>query len=994
MIALRGAQGVPNYQIDVWRTDDGLPQGTVTSIVETRDGYLWLGTQNGLVRFDGVNFKVFNQNNTPAIKNNRIVQLFVDRRGALWIGAEQGSLARFQEGKFVGCEMPGGGSAFNYARAFCDDVEGHLWVTSCEWRLMRFAQDGLAMPTVNWTLGGIRPNALAADQAGRVYMGNERELAAWQDGGFQAVWSRTNEPGFEVEFLATSRAGGCWVAGNGRLRRFDSGHWAVDLGTYAWTNQPVYGLYEDTRNRLWVATPGSGLFRYDPDGTRLKLTTRDGLPTDFVRCVAEDREGNIWVGMEGGGLCRLQPSTFQALGVREGLSSDQVMSVCESRDGSYWVGMNGSGLEHLVDGRVEEYGPSQGLMNGHVWSLLQDRQGTIWAGTWGGLFKLDQGRFVNISDGTRVGGVVLAIYEDREGGLWLGQQGIEGVTRLIDGKATTQNITGASSGLDVRAMVEDAGGCIWLGTENEGLYRWKSGQWSHFGKKDGLASESVWSLRADEDGTVWIGTCGGGLSRWRKDHITTWTTKDGLINDVICQILEDGHGNLWLGSYGGVFSVSKSELERPASDGSGNTIHCTGYGKADGLPSIECQGGFQPSGLNSRDGKLWFPTVKGLAIVNPDQLPTNAVTPIVLIEELAVDGSIRTIVSKMSGAEAPANPAGSALKIRPGEKKLEFRYTATSLTAPEKVRFKYRLEGLEQDWVQAGSARAVTYSRLPPGDYQFHVIACNNDGVWNETGDALAVTVLPHFWQTKWFLMASVLASLAAVAGVANSVAARRMRRRIELAERERAVERERRRIAQDMHDDFGAHLTEIALLSEFAQSPDSSPAAVQEDVRKIMTESRALTASLDELVWAVEPANDSLESFVTYACSFAENYLRTARISCRLDLPAQLPSKVVMTEVRHNFFLAFKEGLNNAVKHAHATEVRIHITYDAGVFRVAIRDNGTGFVNETSHDPKAGPQHSGLANMRSRMESIGGQCDLKSAPNQGAELKLTMPLN
>jgi ligand-binding sensor domain-containing protein/signal transduction histidine kinase len=984
------------YQVDVWQTDEGLPQGTVTSIAQTGDGYLWLGTQNGLVRFDGVSFKVFNQNNVPAIKNDRIVQLYVDRQGWLWIGAEQGNLVCFENGQFTSYEMPGKGTAFNYARTFCDDAAGGLWTVSCEWQLSHLLDGRFDVPSANWNLSGIRPDAVASDEAGRVWVGTEKELALWQNGKFQTAYAWTNEPNFGVEFMARSRTGGIWVAGNNQLRKFESGHWVANLGAYAWTNAPVYDLYEDSQSRLWVATLGHGLFRYDSDGTVLHLTTKDGLPNDFVRCVTEDREGNIWVGMEGGGLSRLKPAIFQTLGARQGLSSDQVMSLCQAGDGSFWIGMNGAGLDHMSGGRITHYGPAQGLMNGQVWSVVQDRQGTIWLGTWDGLYKREQDHFTGLSDGVTIGWEVLALYSDAQDNLWLGQQALGAVTKLHDQERTPVLIPGASSSMDVRAMVYDHAGNFWVGTENEGLYCLQNGHCLHFGRKEGLASESIWSLHPDADGTLWIGTCGGGLSRWQNGRITTWTSKNGLVNDVICQILEDDEGNLWLGSYGGVFMVSQQSLA--ASGNNGNQIACVGYNKSDGLPSIECVGGFQPSGCCSRDGRLWFPTVKGFAIVNPENIPKNSLAPPVAIESLIVDKTALWPQSGLWGSNLLAGP----VNIPPGRQRLEFQYTALSLTAPQKVRFKYKLEGLENRWQDAGENRSVEYSRILPGNYQFDVIACNNDGVWNNTGASLAITVLPYFWQTNWFMALVVLTTLGSVAGSVRYVVKQKLQRRIERVERERAVEAERGRIANDIHDDLGSGLTEIVILSELAQNAEIPSDAVQSDVRKITDKARALTQSLDEIVWAMNLQNDTLDSFVTYACNFAQEYLQLAKIRCRLAVPAQLPNVPLTADIRHNLFMVLKETLNNIVKHANATEVWIQITIEPEKFTMSIRDNGGGFrINSVANgndgaeapNENANAGKDGLVNMRNRLKNIGGEFSLQSQVGRGTQVELTIPL-
>ncbi len=474
------------------------------------------------------------------------------------------------------------------------------------------------------------------DRTGRVWVQTEQELAVWQNGAFQVKLVETNEGNFHVD-IGSSHAGGVWVAANGRLRQFDSGGWGVDFGPYKWTNSPIYDLYEDSLHQLWVATMGSGLFRFSPDGTVLRLTTKNGMPSDFVRCVTEDREGSIWVGTESGGLCRLKRPVFQALKV-PGLASDQVTSACESTNDNFWIGMDGEGVDYLSStGLITHFGPSQGLMNGHVWSVVRDERDAIYVGTWDGLYECVNGKFRSLSDGVRIGRQIFAIYQDPQGDLWLGQQGFGALTRLHGDEPTVVRIPGASSSLDVRVMVQDARQNLWVGTVNEGLYCYQDSRWIHFGKTNGLGSDTVWSLNADDDGLVWIGTCGGGLSCWKEGQIRTWTTKDGLPNDVICQILEDDQDNLWLGSYDGVFRVDKKQLKLWTDKSP--KVQCVAYDKSDGMPSIECMGGFQPAGLKSRNGQLWFPTVKGFAKVNPHLVPHNALRPPVKIEGALVDGT-------------------------------------------------------------------------------------------------------------------------------------------------------------------------------------------------------------------------------------------------------------------------------------------------------------------------------------------------------------------
>ena len=980
-----------SYHVESWLADKGLPQSTVTAVAQASDGFLWIGTQNGLARFDGARFNVFDEVNVPEIKNSRIVQLFADREGSLWIGAEKGTLVRLKDGKFSAYTLPGRGTTYNYVRAFCEDGDGALWLNTCEWQLIRLANDQFSVPSTNWNLSGTRAQAVTADAAGRVWVGTDKELAVRQKGVFDTVFSQSNEPNFAVEFLAPRREGGCWVAANGRLRRTDAGDRLGDVAPYQWTNSPVYGLFEDSNDCLWVATFGSGLFRYDTNGSVLHLTTKDGLPSDSVRCVMEDHEGDVWVGAEDGGLCRLGLALFETIGPEQGLASAQVMSVCEGND-ELWIGSNGNGLDSWRRGVVKHYGPESGLGNGHVWSVLQDLQGVVWAGTWEGLYRNAGNGFTGVSDGSTVGWETLALYEDSHGDLCVGQQAFNGFTRINGSNRTVVTIPGASTSLDIRSMIEDPSGAFWIGTADDGLFRMKEGQFRRFGKADGLRSDAIWCLHIDQQGFLWVGTSRGGLSLWRDGHFVSWTTQEGLPNNVICQILEDDDGNLWLGSYGGVFRVRKDELLRGAETGS-MRAQCRRYGLEDGLPSLECQGGFQPSGCRTRDGRLWFPTVKGLAVVDPKHVSKNPVAPPVLMEETLLDGGVAA--SALAGGKA-------ALKIPPGTRRIEFHYTALSFAAPNEVQFKYKLEGFEDNWIDAGNQRAATYSHLPAGTYHFHVIACNSDGVWNEEGASLAVVASPYFWETGWFFALATAAVIGVVAALARGAEARKMRRRVELAERERAVEQERARIARDMHDSLGANLTEIAMLSELAQNPEARPEQAASDINRISTRARELTRSLDEIVWAINPRNDTMENFVSYTCNFAENYLRLARIACRLDVPERLPDVTLGTNVRHNLFLVVKEAVNNIVKHAGASEVWIKISASPGNLAVAIEDNGKGFAAPSANGngrpgddvPHNGPApRNGLVNMRHRMETIGGRFFAQSQPGRGAQLLLEIEL-
>jgi len=508
----------------------------------------------------------------------------------------------------------------------------------------------------------------------------------------------------------------------------------------------------------------------------------------------------------------------------------------------------------------------------------------------------------------------------------------------------------------------------------------KAGKARQFRKRDGLASDFVQCLKLETNGTLWIGTFGGGLSRLKEGHFANVSAEQGLPNNVICHIDDDGRGYFWMSSYGGIFRVAKTELEDCA-DGKTATVRCLGYGKGDGLPTLECSGGMQPAGCRTADGRLWFPTSKGLVVMDPVNVTTNLLPPPVVIEEFRVDSRVLT------------NSGVTPVQIAPGHQRFDFEYTALSLVAPERVRFRCWLEGLEENWVDMGSRRSVNYNFVPPRDYTFHVIACNNDNVWNETGAQFAFHVRPHFWQTVWFRVVAIVGMVLVASGAVGFDTRRRMHRKLERLERQRALERERARIARDIHDDLGASLTQITMLSQVAHgAPPELPRAVA-SLDQIFGTARELTRALDEIVWAVNPKHDTLESLAGYLGKFAEDYLRAANLRCRLDVPMQLPAWVLASEVRHNLFLAVKEALHNVTKHASATEVRLTLTLVNDGFAWEVADNGRGFGSgvPAPGSPDRLASGNGLANMRRRLVDIGGHFEVQSAPAAGTRVKFVV---
>jgi streptogramin lyase len=509
--------------------------------------------------------------------------------------------------------------------------------------------------------------------------------------------------------------------------------------------------------------------------------------------LCEDREGNLWVAAGSGGLVALRAGKVAAISPTDNWLGRAVLSLTASRDGTLWVSTEGAGLYHLSNNQWEHFGQDQGLLNQFVWSLGEDAEGKLWAGTWGGGMFVRQGNQFVRAPGLEERTVPMtALLHAQNGVTWIGTA--NGLIRYEHGKLATYGELEGLELADVRAITQATDGTLWFGMNGGGVGRLREGTLKQFRKRDGLSSDFLQSLKLDADGTLWIGTSGGGLNRMRHEKFAAITHTNGLADNVICHIEEDNSGYFWMSSHNGIMRVSKAELNACA-DGKTNWVDCLTYGKGEGLPTLECSGGMQPAGCKTADGRLWFPTSKGLVVIDPSDVKKNQLAPPVVIEELMVDGQS---LPELQRATVP-------LQIPPGRHRFEFRFTGLSLTVPEKVRFKHRLEGLEPEWGEPDSKRSADYSYIPPGDYTFRVMACNNDGVWSDNQTALRFTVLPLFWQTWWFRMLYVISGGAVVAGTVIFATRRRLERKLERLEQQRALERERARIAKDIHDDLGA---------------------------------------------------------------------------------------------------------------------------------------------------------------------------------------------
>jgi diguanylate cyclase (GGDEF)-like protein len=738
--ALDTRKAITQYVHDVWQVNDGLPQNSVLAITQTRDGYLWLGTFEGLARFDGAQFTVFDKGNTENIKNNNIMALIEDQQGTLWIGTYGGGLARLKDGTFTTYTTKDGLSNDLVLSVYADS-KGRLWIGTTS-GLNQFTDGKFTTYTKREGLSDDHIMSICEDREGALWIGTRGGgLNRFRDGRFTAYTTKEGLPSNYVRYVYEDRKGNLWIGTwGGGLSRMKNGQFTTHTTKEGLSNDLVRCIYQDREGNLWIGTSSGGLNRL-MNGQFTSFTTSDGLSDDFVVSIHEDREGSLWVGTNTG-LNRFRDGKFTTYTTKEGLPDDDAWCVYEDREGSLWIGTDGGGLIRMKEGRFTNYTTKDGLSNNFVYSVFRDRAGSLWVGTnGGGLNRLREGRFaVYTTKEGLSGNIVLAISEDREGSLWVGTNG--GLSRFKDETFTTYT-TKEGFGHSVISIQEDRDGSLWFGTEGSGLVRMKDGRITIYTTKEGLSNDIVLSIYQDREGTLWVGT-DSGLNRFKDGRFTTYTTKEGLFNDVVFQILEDASGNFWMSCNKGIFRVSRRELEDFA-HGRISFIRSVSYGQGDGLRSSECNGSNQPAAWKSRDGRLWFPTIKGVAAVDPEHLKVNPLLPPVIIEQVVVDNK-------------PVAELTKRIKLAPGKERFAFHYTGLSLLAPDKVRFKYKLEGFDKDWLDAGGQRTVYYTHLPPGAYRFRVIACNNDGLWNETGAAAEFYLQPYFYQTGWFYALAALA--------------------------------------------------------------------------------------------------------------------------------------------------------------------------------------------------------------------------------------------
>ena len=995
-LALNPAVDISQYAHTSWRIDDGFSSGRVTSFAQTSDGYLWLGTEFGLLRFDGVRFTPWRPPQGGSLPAAFIGSLLAGRDGTLWIGT-LGGLASWKDGTFRQYAQLAGMSV----DSLLEDRQATIWAVGNRTNRSRLCSIRSGSAECHGDDGALGPSvsSLLEDSKGNIWATNLNGVWRWRPGEPQ-FYSLVGPSGGSFQRLADVGDGLLVVTRKG-VSRFVDGK-AVNVRFPA-AQSPIEPrtLFRDRDGGVWLGTLG-GLVHIHQGRTEV-FARSDGLSGDRVWRVFEDREGSIWVATLDG-IDRFRESAAALFSVSQGLSSSVVGGVLAAHDGAVWISTE-SGLNRWRDGKLTVYREprdrrkstvsthmmrapgvrevSERGLAGNLESLFQDARGRLWVATVAGIGYVEGDRFVPI--GGVPAGIVTDIAEDTRGNLWFARYD-RGLLRLAPNNDSYQ-ISLAELGLtDVvtRLAVDPVPSGLWLGLMRGGVAYYANGRIQHsYSAADGLGQGRVRYLHVDPTGTLWVAT-EGGLSRFKNGHFATLSSKNGLPCDAVDWMIDDGAGSYWLPMACGIVRVARNDLEAWAAAVDQNRHATIGATVLDGADSVRYASSFySPHGTKSGDGRLWFVTREGVSIVDPRHLPFNSLPPPVHIEQLTAD---------RRSYDAPSNGAGR-LNLPARTRDLQIDYTALSLVSPERVRFRYKLEGRDDDWQDAGARRQAFYTDLPPRDYRFRVIASNNSGVWNEAGTFLDFSVAPAYYQTVWFRVA-VFVTTAAVIAALYRMRQRRLALQFNLRMEERV--NERTRIARDLHDTLLQSFHGVVLRFQAAALllPDR-PAEARETLETaIDSASQAIVEGRGAVLGRLRPQTSVNNDLAEIMSALGDEFSAADRA------PQPAPHFLVRVEgtpcdlatlVRDEVYWIAREALRNAFQHGRATGIEVEIRYDLRQFRLRVRDDGMGIEPAVFADGgRTG--HYGLAGMRERAELLGGTVALWSERGAGTEMELRLP--
>jgi len=941
------------YSQRLYRTEQGLPQNDVRSIAQTPDGYLWFATRDGLARFDGVKFSVYRKENTPGIGHTMLGALLVDHLGRLWIATGDG-LSKFESGRFKRYSQSDGLPS-NAIHSLLEDHTGKLWIgtwnglASFDGRHFQTfsAKDGLP----NQSISG-----LAEDGDGGLWVGTfGGGLAHLAGSHFRVLREQDGLPSNVVFSLLRDRSGRLWV---GTLR-------GCAVLTSSGRFKPVQevpgrtaNLYEDRAGNVWAVS--DKVFARLPDAPNATFRPeRAPSPSTDVETVFEDREGTLWIGTTSGAM-RYRAGSFTSYTKDQGLASDSAQTIFEDSKGALWIGTD-RGLNRWSHGTMQTVAGNPLLGDGLVNSLAEDDAGRLWVGTPKGVSRFDGQSWTQMRD---IQVEVHVLYRDRSGRMWVGSP--EGVLIWDHGKTSRLTQKDGLPGNYVMSIVEDRQGTVWLGTIT-GLARLDHGKITAFGTSDGLLSNYIQCLYSDEEGTLWIGTPSG-LHRFRNGRFRAFTEAQGMYADNTLRVLEDNQRRFWLSSFRGIFQVGKDDLNALA-DGLKTHVTSFSYGPQDGIKSPMCAGlGRQPAGGKTSAGIIWFPTDQGVVSVDPARLARPDPPPVPVLDAMLIDGA-----------------AAVGAKVGPDIRRIEFSFTAPTSVAPESIEFRYRMQGFEDQWREAGTQRLISFTNLPPGNYRFAVSARRRSGEWSTQEVALALAILPHFYETKWFYMVCGLLAMVLLWS-AHSFRVRQTERRLQ------AVMAERSRVAQELHDTLLQSLSGTAMQIQAAlrRLRQGSVESGFEQLSVALVHLGKSMADARQAIWGLKtpeleelPLDRALEAAAERVCAGGP----------RLVYAVSGNSKPLGSCLEQHVYRIGVEAITNAVRHSGCTEIAVDLEYRELSIVLRVRDDGCGFHTSGTEGQSPQGNHWGLTGIRARAKQCAGDVAIQSAPGAGTDVRFEAPI-
>ncbi len=944
-----------------------------------KDGFVWVAMPESLARFDGYEFEEIALNSLLGEQSGRVRLAYWNAKSELWLLLDRARAIRLNA---RGIDRLISGIPESGVTSVAEDGEGNLWmaqrsgtVTCATGQTIRTYTEADGLPD------GDAAVMIAADASGRLWWSKGTRLGVLRNQRFETLH---NTPGFTIQRLSPSVDGGVWLGVRHKLFKFHEVHGFKDCGfvTPEHLDTRPTALLESRRGGLWVGTSSTGLFFYNGEEF-------EPVPTSsrIISALAEDNEGNLWAGSENGSINRVQRRAIDVEGSATGLAFETVHSLSEDIHGQLW-GVSHSGLPvRRVEGKWEVLS-HPAMADGRLTCTATDAEGGVWFGTsYFTLHRLFKGELTSLSGENGLKGrTVRTLLATKEGDMWIGMEGPEVVHRLRGDKLETVPLPPGN--YHIRTMIQDSTGTIWMAGTNGVLLRVHNNAIVDESDRVHAEGYTISSLYSDAEGSLWLGTIGGGVGRFKEGRFVRLSTAHGLYDDFIAQMAGDETGAMWFGSQRGLFKAHLKEMADVA-DRKAERLRSVSYAGRDGLPSLQTNFAHSYGALRSSANQLFFPLGAALAIIDPKRVRDNLEPPTLVVQQVVVDGKRIARYGAFSRATEPVDlrDSGARVSVQPSHHRLEFDFTALSLSGPENVKFKYRLEGLEDRWIDAGTQRTATYSRIAAGDYRFRVAACNRDGVWNEVGATVGLTVTPFIWQRWWFQGIFILVFTGFIVLVVRYLSFRRLRTRLKVVQQEAALDKERTRIARDIHDDLGGRLTKIVLLTGLAHRERTDPEKSQQRIKEISSTARNVIKSLDETVWAINPRNDTLPDLINYIGQHAAEMLHAAEIKYTLELPDHPPSRDISAEARHNIFNVVKEAVNNIVRHAGPCEVRLTLEIDERGLSLLIADTGRGFAA-----PSGEPGADGLLNMKQRMEEIGGTYEISSGPGKGTTVRAYYP--